>query len=223
MWLRPLGLALALSAGMAAMAGHAKRAGVSEPGHPSHLRVSCRQRRRRAGAVFRRQAAADRQPHGDRRQQGGRRRQHRAGVRGQVEARRPHHLRPRRHGGCGQPAPVPQAAGGRRQGLPDRRDHQPAALDAAGGRQEPLQDRRRPDGRHEGEGRQGHLRHGRPHGPDHGRNLQERHGDHRGGGELQDRPGFLERDDQRQGRLRPARPGLLAVPAAGGPAQRSWP
>ena len=73
------------SAGALALASRSRRrragAGLSEPGHPPHLRVSARQRRRRAGALFRREAAADREPHRDRREQGRRRRQHRDRVR----------------------------------------------------------------------------------------------------------------------------------------------
>ena len=119
------------------------RAGLSEPGHPSHLRLSARQRRRRAGALFRREAAADREPHRDRGEQVRRRRQHRHGICRKGEARRLHHLRPCRDRGRGQPASVQEAAHRCGQGDSNRGIDQPAALHAGRRRQEPLQDRRR--------------------------------------------------------------------------------
>ena len=76
--------------------------------------------------------------------------------------------------GRGQPAPVQEAAGRRRQGDPDRGHDQPPAVHAGGRCQEPLQDRRRPHRRDEAERRQGDLRRCGADRQHHGRNLQER-------------------------------------------------
>ena len=121
------------------------RPGLSEPGHPSHLRLSARQRRRRAGAVFRRKAASDREPHGDRRKQVGRRRQYRHGICRPREARRLHHLRPCRDCGRGEPASVQEAARRSRQGDSDRGIDQSPALHAGGRCQVAVQEGRRAD------------------------------------------------------------------------------
>ena len=71
------------------------------------------------------------------------------------------------------------------------------------------------------EGRQGDLRDRGAHRHHHGRDLQGRHRGQGGRGELQDRARFAQRDAQRQDRLRHARSGVLARPAARGAAAHS--
>ena len=124
-------------------------------------------------------------------------------------------------GGRRQPEPVQEAAGRRAARHPRRRDDQSPAIHARGRRQESVQDRRRSDRRDEAEGRQGELCDVRSHRPHHGRTLQDRDGPQVGRGELPDRVGLAQRDDERQDRLRHARAGVCARAGARRPLPHS--
>ena len=169
-------------------------AGLSEPGHTLHLRLPGRQRRGRAGAIFRREGARCRQPHRHRREQGRGRRQYR-GRRTRARAKPDGHT-VYVHAASAIAANMhlfkkPPIDAAKDLQIAAGVNKQPFMVMVAGG--EPVQDAGRVDRGDEAEGRQGELRPVEHQRQGHGRTLQA--GDRRqgGGGPLSDR----ERQPQR--------------------------
>ena len=168
--------------------------------YPSQdIRLICafprRQRRRRAGALLRREAAADRQPHRDRREQGRRRRQHRDRICRARQARRLHHLRPRRRPRSRPTMHLfkkPPVDAGKTIQVAATINRQPFMLvvDA----KSPYKTVADLTAAMKKKGDKASYATAAPTGTHHGRDLQERDRHQGGRGELQDRAGFAQRD-----------------------------